>query len=204
VKKGYLLPATQTDSMQHVPDYPVPTAFWSGAFSFARSKTMQRVPFDPHLSYVHTGEGVYMAARLFTHGCSLFHPTRSYVGSMKDSGYRHLVFDRFTPKQQKERTKAYRRMHMILGLGVKHLSQQVQQQRYNDPSMTEDVHLYGLGPERSLDDYFLLSGLSWSDMGHCRIKHNASMGVTGSAKHEELMSKHGVLFLEQEQSPFTK
>jgi len=202
-KKGYLLPSIVSESMQHVPDHPIPTCLWSGAMSFSRSASIRRVPFDPHLSYVHTGENVYMAARLFTHGLQCFHPTRSYMASMKGHSYRYTVFDQFTKKQQKERTKAYQRMYLILGLGVKLLSPQQQRERYQDKVLTQDANVYGLGTVRTLDDYFAASGLNWKDMGVCQIGHIASIGVTSKADHVELMAKLGVLFVETE-NEFTK
>jgi len=195
IKKGYYLPGIKSDSLLHVPDTPLPTTLWSGAFSFTRSRTIKKVEYDPYLSYIHTGENIYMAARLYTHGCDLFVPTRSYVASMKDNTYRHNIFDKFTVQQNRERSFAYRRMSLILGLGLKKLTLKQRHERYSDVQLTQDVKLYGLGTTRSLEDYFAYSGLNWDDLDVCRTSSQATMGITHNAGHPELMAKHGILSL---------
>ena len=56
-------------------DAPVPGAFVSGLFIFARGDFVTRVPYDPDIYF--TGEEITLAARAWTHGFDIFHPVRA-------------------------------------------------------------------------------------------------------------------------------
>lgn len=56
-------------------DKPVPGAFWSGHFSFARAKVINDIPYDPSI-YFH-GEEISYAVRAWTHGYNIFYPNRA-------------------------------------------------------------------------------------------------------------------------------
>jgi hypothetical protein len=193
LQRGYYLPETRSTTLQHIPDAPVPNLFWSGAFSFTRTRTKRRVPFDPYLSYVHSGENVYMSARWFTHGCDLFTPTRAYVSTMRDSVYHYTVFDNFTALQHKQRRFAYHRMHLILGIGLLNLPSRTRRARYNNALLTKNVKALGLGSVRSLEDWFVRVGLEWQIMDLCKISRLAKLGVSHRADYAEMMAKHGVI-----------
>lgn len=187
IRKGWCLPEVQSQGMHHIPEHPVPTAFWCGRFCFGYGRMLREVPWDPFLTFVHREEAVYMALRLWTHGYDLYHPTRCYVASMTNRQLRPLIFDAFTTEQHQQRRRAYQRMHLILGLDDNAAAGTTQ------PSLTEQVEQYGLGSKRGVEEYFRFSGLTWKGRGTCEVTQQARHGLTHEACLEETMAKKGML-----------
>jgi hypothetical protein len=188
LQKGWCLPDVQSQAMHHIPEHPVPTAFWSGRFCFGYGRMLREVPWDPFLTFVHREEAVYMSLRLWTHGYDLYHPTRCYVASMTNRQLRPLIFDAFTAEQHQQRRLAYQRMHLILGLDGGTAPAPAPH-----PSLTEQVETYGLGSKRGVEAYFRFSGLTWKGKGTCEVTPQATHGLTQNACLEETMAKKGLL-----------
>ncbi|MBP01442.1 MAG: hypothetical protein CMM25_01335 [Rhodospirillaceae bacterium] len=66
---GSILPATPG---------PQPGVFVSAGFLFFRSQPfLDEIPFDPNLKYLFQGEEILLSARLYTHGYTVYHPSRA-------------------------------------------------------------------------------------------------------------------------------
>jgi len=68
----FFLPASIPD-WQSYKNIPIPARFFSAHFVFTLGKWNKEVPYDPN--YYFHGEEISLAARSYTHGYDLFHPT---------------------------------------------------------------------------------------------------------------------------------
>jgi hypothetical protein len=124
---------------------PVPARFLAAGFLFAPGSFVQEVPYDPEVYFF--GEEPTMAVRAFTHGYDLFHPTTSLVWH----DYQRLHARRhwgdhtggdevprvWTELDHESRDKVRR---LLTG---------------------EPVESFGLGTERTLEEYEAYAGLSF-------------------------------------------
>jgi len=138
-------PAT-LDNWRNI-ECPVPARFMSGHFIFADGTFVKDVPYDPELYFY--GEEISIAVRAYTHGYDLFHPHTCVVW--------HHYTRKGAIRQWDDHSdwnvanmKAYARVSEILGVDM------------DSPISCEK---YGLGSERSLDDYEKYAGIRFRDRG---------------------------------------
>lgn len=126
-------------------DYPEKARFLSGHFIFSFGNFITEVPYDPNL-YFH-GEESSLAVRAFTHGFDMFHLPKPWVyhhyGRDKDA--RHWDDD---PKWVKLNNTSFKRYKELLGM---------------DGLKRKHLPKFGLGKERSLQDYEKYSGIRFKD-----------------------------------------
>jgi hypothetical protein len=132
--------------LENTPDL-IPVPFVAGGLLFGRSTPLIRdVPFDPYLDDLFVGEEILLSARLWTSGFDIFCPNEN------------IAFHKFTREREpkfwenlRDDSDATLRVRYILGL-----------LRPTDvPSKRSliKVDRYGLGKERSLQDYFRFAGI---------------------------------------------
>ena len=124
---------------------PVRARFLSAGFLFAEGGFVEEVPYDPELYFL--GEESTMTVRAFTHGYDLFHPVEPIVWHdyFRHDAKRHwgdhteanLVARSWSELDRKSRDKVQR---MLLG---------------------EAVDSFGLGSERTLEEYEAYAGVSF-------------------------------------------
>lgn len=134
--------------------FPYLTMNWAAGFSFARCHMERNVPVDRHLRWVFTGEEVDRAVRLFTNGYDMYLPT----GAAVTHEYAHAkqMFWNFEDKNsEKERQDSHRRMVTLLKLDGDGLDEK-----------DSDFGKFGLGTQRSLEDYVRWSKIDLGSKWH--------------------------------------
>lgn len=124
---------------------PEKARFLSGHFIFSDGNFCQECPYDPKL-YFH-GEESSLAVRAFTHGYDLYHLHRPWVWHYytRNSGSRHWDD---VPKWEKLNLQSFRRYKALLGM---------------DGTKRRHLPKFGLGKERTLEDYEKYSGIRFKD-----------------------------------------
>jgi hypothetical protein len=128
-------------------DMPRPNAYIAAGMFFCEGKFIQDIPFDPELDFLFIGEELLLSARFYTHGWDIFTPNKNTIYHM----YTRESDPKFWENQHIDSESASQKARYILGLD-------------NDKSKLtpRQLHLmdrYGLGKERSLDDYYRYAGI---------------------------------------------
>ena len=139
----YLVPA-------HIDDFealgaPVPARFCAAGFLFTLGDFCRQVPYDPQFYFL--GEEVSLSVRAFTHGYDLFHPHRALLWHFY-GGDRRRHWDDHVPASGRQpfwelADESHRRLRLLFEI---------------DEGDT-DLGPFGLGTERSLQDYQEYAGI---------------------------------------------
>lgn len=142
----FFLPAT-IDNFESLTE-PIPCRFYSGHFCFTIGKFCREVQHDPNI-YFH-GEEISIAVRAFTSGYDLFSPHKVIGWHEYTRKNRTKHWDDHN-NWNDHNTNAHVRVRKLLGIdGIE-----------NDI----EFGIYGLGIERSLDDYERYSGIHFESRG---------------------------------------
>lgn len=136
--------------------FPRATRFLSGAFVFTFGKWNEEVRQDPE--HIYTGEEFALTLRSYTHGYDLFNPSRIVVWHRcHPTPNRKFLNDKPDDVVRKKHEIAVGRLRTLLK---------------GDPEGT--LGRYGLGKQRTLEDFARFSGL---DCGTYTIHPDAANGV---------------------------
>jgi hypothetical protein len=133
---------------------------WAGAgFMFLDSTFLYTVPFDPNLSHLFQGEEVLFSARLFTNGYDFYTPNKKVA-------FHHYsrpgpMYHTDIPESTGCRGKAEKRVLFLLGLGKENTVAE---------EFLKQIHYYGLGKKRSMDDFWKASGIDLTKIGQDGIE----------------------------------
>ena len=133
--------------------------FVAAGYMVAPSDMLKDVPFDPFLPYIFMGEEILLSARLWTSGYDIFSPTQSLLGH-------HYV--------RNHKPKFWETIHRTFTPGVHNPLQMCVLNRVKYqlgyPESAKDmvkpkslftaVDQYGMGSERTLDEYLKIVGLN--------------------------------------------
>ena len=114
----------------------------AAGFIFCKGSVVSEIPYDPNFYF--SGEETSLSVRFFTHGYNLYHPSELYIW--------HYYGREEAPKHWKDlRTghltrKSHDRLRSLLGIGN-----------------ACDFGIYGLGQERSLEDYKKYTGIDFEN-----------------------------------------
>ena len=140
----HFLPSTVDDAADRTE--PIPARFYSAHFAFAKGEFVKEVPHDPQ--YYFHGEEISIAVRSYTHGYELLHPHKVFLW--------HYYTRRGLKKHWDDHNEwggrndgSHKRNRKLLGMDGE----------VYDP---EFFGIYGLGTERTLDDYERYAGISFS------------------------------------------
>merc|ERR1712217_621083 len=130
---------------------PYLTMNWAAGFAFSRCHADRNVPVDKYLRYIFTGEEIDRAVRLWTHGYDLYLPAFTYI-----------YHDYDHPKQE---FWQQRHDHSLETASRNRLAYKLQLDLSDvDRSKPQDLGIYGLGTQRSLEQYVQWSRVNWK--GH--------------------------------------
>lgn len=139
-----------------VPKAPLPNAFIAGGMIFGPGSLIRDVPYDSKL-YFH-GEESTLSARMWTHGYELFNPDRLVLYHLyKDEDAINVVHWRDHDDWTDLELVSLERIHGLL-------------------EGTMDLGIYGLGKERTLEQYQKWSGI---DFKNKTIAEHAKQGKFG-------------------------
>jgi hypothetical protein len=130
----------------------------AGGFLFTSNSIISDVPYDPHLYFY--GEEITVAARLWTRGYDMFHPScilayhlyrRQRNPQSGEKNYRSVGRHQGQHADTKElENLAYKRVRHILGSELS-----------SDPKVIQAVEKYGLGTLRTLYQFSRFAGLDF-------------------------------------------
>jgi len=139
---------------------PIPrfAPFAAAGFFVGTALLLKEVPFDPYLPWIFMGEEIIMSARLWTNGYDLFSPAQAVVG--------HIYVRENKPKFWETMHRYFKKAgHDELGdlilLRIKHQLGYPEASRdlLKQPSLLDNLSIYGMGYNRSLDDYMKYAGI---------------------------------------------
>lgn len=140
----FMLPASVENIEMH--KLPIPTRFFSAHFVFAYGQFIKDVPYDPNL-YFH-GEEISMAVRAYTSGYDLFIPNEIICWHEYTRKGRVRHWDE-NKKWEDLNRKSLKRVKQLLGV--------------DGDTADYDFAQYGLGTQRSIEDYESYSGIRFKD-----------------------------------------
>ena len=168
---------------------PVPSRFYSGHFTFTLGQFCKEVPHDP-LMYI-SGEEISISVRAYTHGYDLFAPNKPVIWYqyVREGKLNHWN-DHKNWQDRDNNSKS--RARQLLGVNGEVCS----------PCNESTFKEYGLGKQRTLEEYELYSGLKFKDQTISYRCHQnlPPPGVAGdSVYHEQKeyivkINKHDFLY----------
>ena len=131
------------------------------------------------------GEEISMAARLWTHGYDFFSPITAILFHYTPRTYRPTFWEQFYRKNGKCRApEEIRQQRKALEAQS---NERVSKLLFGATDI--DFGPYGLGKERSLDDFQTFIGIQFRSQAYSR---HAKLGLTPNATAEELHVKWGL------------
>ena len=158
----------------HVVDRAVARPFLTtslcGGFIFADARCIREVPYDPYL--YSQGDEISLSVRFWTHGWDLFNPARiiSYhlYRRVRDKATGAVFLPRAIIDHKKDHADGAARDRLSLAR-ARHL---LGVETSSEPAVLAEIEKYGLGTERTIDQYERFSGLSFrqvSRRAHTRV-----------------------------------
>lgn len=147
----------RSKTLHKIPAKPVPSLFVAAGFSFSLSTVIKDCPQDPKLQCMFFGEESITAARYWTNGYNFYAPTKGICFHLWErnnvmrlgNGWRELFeIEKLRPILVEMETKSRERVQAMLTGKIK-------------PSK-DDV--YGLGMERTLEEYEAFCGVDFTKM----------------------------------------
>ncbi len=133
------------------PDKPLPGAFIAGGYIFCSARMIEEIPYDPHLYF--TQDELNISARLYTNGWDVFSPRKvllyHFYNVGKQDEKRPLHWEN-NPEWAKMNALSKSRMDHMLGY-----------KSSDDPEVTKELNIYGLGNVRSLEEYEAYCGVNF-------------------------------------------
>lgn len=140
----FMIPAATSNA--ELNDLPIPTRFFSAHFVFTTGQFIKDVPYDPNL-YFH-GEEISMAVRAYTAGYDLFIPNQIICWHEYTRKGRVRHWDE-NERWERLNINSLKRVKQLLGV--------------DGDKADYDFGIYGLGTERTLEDYEKYSGIRFAD-----------------------------------------
>jgi len=178
-------PTQQRYQFQNFPDVPRRSLFYAGCFAFSPASIIERVPYDKYAPYLFLGEEISMAARFFTNGYDLFSPSSSPVFHLTSRKYRPLFWEQLHVKNAKTSPVVREERKLIEANSVARIQNLI----FYGKNPTEGGGIYGLGNERSLDDFQKFTGLNFLNKN---ASPRAKLGIEENASDAEWIEKYNV------------
>jgi len=145
------LPTIRAELVQrHGRVAPLPIAFQPAGMICFPGKALHDVPYDPYLSFLFFGEELLFSARLWTAGYNLYAPTKNFAVHHYGREGKPKYWDDHSGSEACKRL-ALQRAKYLLGMASKLLVH---------ADYLDEIDRYGMGTERSLDDYWAFAGVS--------------------------------------------
>ena len=146
---------------EHQPKAPVPNAFVAGGFLFGPGGLVNLVPYDPKLYFY--GEEISLSVRLWTHGFNIYCPHRLLLFHLykTSNGEGDLSAQHWSDHKDwfLLNRRSLVRVHALLDS----LDQAPLDRLSPTMDDVDDLNLYWLGAERSLDDYQRWAGVHFKN-----------------------------------------
>lgn len=131
-------------------DLPRPNAYIAAGMFFCEGKFIKEIPFDPELDFLFIGEELLLSARFYTNGWDIFTPNKNTIYHL----YTRESEPKFWENQHIESDSASQKARYILGLDT--------DKSKLTPRQLNLMDKYGLGKERTIEDYYTYAGIDIS------------------------------------------
>lgn len=144
-------PTIHFDGMASGAQSPVLGCQIAAGFIFTRSSFIDEIPYDPHL-YFH-GEEQNLSIRAFTRGWDIWHPESPPVY--------HKYKDHSTETNIMHWDEGHERERVVRWT---ELQKRARQRMKSLLYQNSDLGAYGLGSERTMDDFYRISGIDYKNL----------------------------------------
>lgn len=128
---------------------PRPAAYIAGGMMFAESSFLKEVPYDPNLPYLFVGEEILHTVRFWTNGWDIFTPSENVI-------YHYYTRENepkiWTDNKHFNSKEAMNKVKFLLELDTENIKEVA-------PHLSQNLDVYGLGTQRTLEDYFKFAGI---------------------------------------------
>lgn len=133
---------------------PVKMMYTGAGMMLMPYQALLDVPYDPYLSYLFFGEEILHSARLWTHGYNFYAPRKAFVV--------HHYGRKDKPKFWDDKGDEFRNCQKKAILRAKYLMGQARLNTVPE-GFRRDVKKYGMGTERSREEFFKEAGIDWEN-----------------------------------------
>ena len=149
-----------------------PKPFTAAGFKFLKGDFLYEVPYDPNLPHLFMGEEVLLSARLWTHGYDFYTPNIKTCYHHYGRHGKPKYWDDHGDSS-KCRIKAEKRILYMLGvIGKDKVA----------GDFLKDVHQYGFGKIRKLEDYWKAAGIDFTKRGERGVEDWCNDKTTSTPK----------------------
>lgn len=128
-------------------ELPQANAYIAAGMFFCEAKFLNEVPFDPELDFLFIGEELLLSVRFYTNGWDIFTPNKNTIYHL----YTRAKEPKYWENKGIDAEQASKKVRFLLGLDLDQ-AKLTDRQRYS-------LQFYGLGQERTLDEYYEHAGI---------------------------------------------
>lgn len=161
----------------------VQTPYIAAGFLFAESSFLEQVPFDPYLPFLFVGEEILLSARAWTSGYDIYTPSENLVFHFYTREGENKIW---TDKSYRD-DDAFNKVKLLMGI-------QETTSPSIPPHVMDNIERYGMGKERTLEDYYTFSGIDIQNKKVTKDFCRENLIVTNKAI-EKSSSLYYILFI---------
>ena len=125
------------------------TPYVAGGMVFCESKFLDELPYDPELPYLFVGEEILHSIRYYTNGWDIFTPNENVIFHEYTRSGKPKIW---TDNPSYSDIPAFEKVKFYIGL--------VKDDLKIPENLRKNLNKYGLGKERSLQDYYDFAGIN--------------------------------------------
>jgi [Skp1-protein]-hydroxyproline N-acetylglucosaminyltransferase len=150
--------------------YPLQIPFIAAGFFFTNGNFLKYVPFDPYLPWAFMGEEIALSMRAWTSGYNIYAPRKNWIAHQYRPGRMGLpkfwgsvgrTYKRGIGFSNQLQSQIINRVKNLVG--YPDITQQSLQKIKLDDVLTE-IQYYGLGTNRTRDEYIKLTGIDFHNL----------------------------------------
>lgn len=128
-------------------EMPRPNPYVAAGMMFGESLFAVEVPFDPNLPYLFVGEEILHSVRLWTHGWDVFTPNENVIYHFYTRENEPKFWNDVSYNNDADSVNKVRNLL------------ELEESKAMSPLMAKNLDVYGLGKERTLQQYFDFAGI---------------------------------------------
>jgi UDP-GlcNAc:polypeptide alpha-N-acetylglucosaminyltransferase len=132
--------------------------FAAAGFLFADAALLREVPFDPNLPFLFDGEEVLYSARMWTNGWDMYSPGEGVLFHFYGREGKPKIWDD-APEWHSKQKLSEQRVQYLLEVRQRGSTQHLISDDTTDTHIVTEAVKYGMGRQRSLDDFWTFAGL---------------------------------------------
>ncbi len=137
-----------------VPGKPILQPYTAAGFLFGHADFVREVPFDPYLDYIFNGEEITYTIRLWTAGWDAYLPPDAIIWHYYNRHNVPRIWNQPGVDFYRRSVVGEKRVHIILKTTVSNSTELLVDPSVAESSVLREIEKYGLGKERSLEDYW--------------------------------------------------